>query len=69
VFKSLTWMRGIGATLFFFGGVIPLTWFIVSRIRSLKTPTDALVELDTPLEDNPIQSENHLQPEEEIVAV
>ncbi|NUQ24142.1 MAG: cbb3-type cytochrome c oxidase subunit I [Saprospiraceae bacterium] len=69
VFKSLTWMRGIGATLFFFGGVIPLTWFIVSRIRSLKTPTDTFASIDTPLENNPIQSENHLKPEEETIAV
>jgi len=39
VFKSLTWLRGIGASVFFFGGVIPLTWFIVSRINSLKSKT------------------------------
>jgi len=36
VFESLTWLRGIGASVFFFGGVIPLTWFIVSRVNSLK---------------------------------
>ena len=36
VFESLTWLRGIGASVFFFGGVIPLTWFIVSRVSSLK---------------------------------
>jgi len=35
-FETLTWLRGIGATLFFFGGVIPLAWFMVSRMRSLK---------------------------------
>ena len=35
-FETLTWLRGIGATLFFFGGVLPLCWFIVSRGRSLK---------------------------------
>lgn len=35
-FHSLTWMRGIGATMFFFGGVLPITWFIVSRARNLK---------------------------------
>lgn len=39
VFKSLTWLRGIGASVFFFGGVIPLTWFIVSRINSIKAKT------------------------------
>ncbi|MBK6814334.1 MAG: cbb3-type cytochrome c oxidase subunit I [Saprospiraceae bacterium] len=35
-FQSLTWLRGIGASVFFFGGVIPLTWFIVSRIMHLR---------------------------------
>ncbi len=29
-------MRGIGATLFFFGGVIPLAWFMATRWVSLK---------------------------------
>jgi nitric oxide reductase subunit B len=46
VFKSLTWLRGIGATVFFFGGVIPLTWFIVSRIRSLKVKAHTIEEMD-----------------------
>lgn len=36
VFESLTWLRGIGATLFFLGGVIPLAWFMLSRSRGLK---------------------------------
>jgi nitric oxide reductase subunit B len=35
-FETLTWLRGIGATVFFFGGVLPLCWFIVSRGNSLK---------------------------------
>jgi len=35
-FEALTWMRGIGATLFFFGGVIPLAWFMATRWVSLK---------------------------------
>ncbi len=35
-FESLTWMRGIGATVFFFGGVLPLTWFIVRKGLKLK---------------------------------
>jgi nitric oxide reductase subunit B len=30
-FESLTWMRGIGATIFFLGGVIPLMWFMATR--------------------------------------
>ncbi len=36
MFESLTWMRGIGASLFLFGGVVPLTYFITSRGKSLK---------------------------------
>ncbi len=61
-FKALTWLRGIGATLFFFGGVIPLTWFIVSRIRSLKTPSETPIYF----EDVPAEStmENKTLPEE-----
>lgn len=35
-FEALTWMRGIGATLFFFGGVIPLAWFMATRWNALK---------------------------------
>ncbi len=46
IFKSLTWMRGIGAVVFFFGGVIPITWFIVSRWNSLKTKTADILEMD-----------------------
>ena len=35
-FQSLTWLRGIGASIFFFGGVVPLAWFVVSRAGDLK---------------------------------
>jgi nitric oxide reductase subunit B len=35
-FLTLTWLRGIGASIFFFGGVIPLTWFVITRINSMK---------------------------------
>lgn len=35
-FETLTWLRGIGATLFFVGGTIPLAWFMVTRMGSLK---------------------------------
>ncbi len=38
VFQSLTWLRGIGIGLFVVGGVAPLTWFLVTRWRSLKAP-------------------------------
>ncbi|MCZ2130713.1 MAG: nitric-oxide reductase, partial [Bacteroidia bacterium] len=46
VFNSLTWLRGIGATVFFFGGVIPLTWFIVKSIGKLKDPASSVEEMD-----------------------
>lgn len=36
VFKSFTWLRGIGASIFFFGGVIPLAWFVITRIGAVK---------------------------------
>lgn len=54
-FEGLTWLRGIGATLFFLGGVIPLAWFMVSRFRSLKAPrTDLHIEdLDGPEDEAP----------------
>ncbi len=35
-FETLTWLRGIGATVFFFLGVTPMAWFVVSRFASLK---------------------------------
>jgi nitric oxide reductase subunit B len=35
-FQNLTWMRIVGGSLFVIGGVIPLSWFIVSRSSSLK---------------------------------
>ncbi len=51
IFETLTWLRGVGASIFFFAGVIPLTWFIVSRARSLKPPSEAVEELDPTPED------------------
>ncbi|HMW76056.1 MAG TPA: cbb3-type cytochrome c oxidase subunit I, partial [Saprospiraceae bacterium] len=45
-FHQLTWMRGVGATLFFFGGVLPITWFIVSRARYLKSSTNTIEGMD-----------------------
>ena len=46
IFESLTWLRGIGASLFLFGGVVPLTYFIVSRARSLKKSAETVSELN-----------------------
>ena len=46
-FESLTWLRGIGATVFLFGGVIPLALFIATRINRLKkTTTLETVDID-----------------------
>lgn len=53
VFKTLTWMRGIGASVFFFGGVIPLAWFIVSSVRSLKKASDTVYEFEEFPSDGP----------------
>jgi nitric oxide reductase subunit B len=37
-FQTMTWMRSIGGVIFLFGGVIPLLWFLLSRIRYVKKP-------------------------------
>lgn len=47
IFHSLTWLRGIGATVFVFAGVIPLTWFIVRGIFNLKSKARFIEEMDT----------------------
>jgi nitric oxide reductase subunit B len=31
LFQTLTWLRAVGGVLFFFGGVLPLAWFMLSR--------------------------------------
>jgi len=46
VFQTLTWMRGFGIVLFVLGGVIPLTWFMVSRwfhLRPAQSPQEQFV--------------------------
>jgi nitric oxide reductase subunit B len=64
IFNSLTWLRGIGATVFFAGGVIPLTWFIVSRVKSLKSKARSIEEMDP----QPVSINKHeVVPEEEMV--
>ncbi len=35
-FQTFTWLRMAGGALFTLGGVIPLTWFVISRRRGLK---------------------------------
>lgn len=39
IFQSLTWLRIIGGSLFFLTGVLPLLFFILTRIRDLKKAT------------------------------
>ena len=40
LFQALTWARIVGGTMFVFGGVLPLAWFMVTRAAALK-PFDA----------------------------
>jgi nitric oxide reductase subunit B len=35
VFRTFTLFRTVGGVLFLFGGVVPLTWFVLSRARRL----------------------------------
>ena len=53
-FKTLTWLRGVGASVFFFGGVIPLTWFIVTRVRSLKSGSNTVDGIEVLTKEEPI---------------
>ena len=36
-FQVLTWARVVGGALFVLGGVLPLAWFFLSRLGSLRT--------------------------------
>jgi nitric oxide reductase subunit B len=36
-FRSLTWMRSIGVVWFIAGGVLPIAWFLVTRLTKLRT--------------------------------
>lgn len=64
IFKNLTWLRGIGATVFFVGGVSPLTWFIVSRWKSLKVEAANIEEMDEANLLNNEKVENEIEYEE-----
>lgn len=61
IFNKLTWMRGIGASVFFFGGVLPLTWFIVASVRSLKKSVNDVSQMD--------RSELMVVTQEEVIEV
>jgi len=43
IWQSLTWLRSLGGSLFLFGGVLPLVWFVLSRGRSLVPEADMAV--------------------------
>ena len=45
---QLSWLRGVGAAVFFFGGVLPLVWFMVSRWFRLKPAQDATERVVVP---------------------
>ncbi len=45
-FQILTWMRAVGGSVFFFGGVIPLFYFMLTRINSLKAAAPGHVTAD-----------------------
>ena len=63
MFETLTWLRGIGATVFFLGGVIPITWFMLTRWSSLK-PAVATVESLDDLPDKPSLGKERPSPAE-----
>ena len=63
IFNSLTWLRGIGATVFFLGGVLPLTWFIVRSVGRLKDPASGIEEMDI------LTLSTKEEPEEELETV
>jgi nitric oxide reductase subunit B len=42
VWKTLTYMRSLGGTLFIVGGVLPLMWLFVSKIGKLRAETPEL---------------------------
>jgi nitric oxide reductase subunit B len=45
-FQVLTWMRAVGGSVFFFGGVIPLFYFMMTRLNSLKAAAPGHVSED-----------------------
>lgn len=39
IFKTLTYLRSLGGSVFIFGGLLPLIWFVLSRASQLKSET------------------------------
>ncbi len=46
-FQTFTWMRAVGGGIFVVGGVVPLVWFMLSRLGSLHEASDIIVSEDT----------------------
>jgi nitric oxide reductase subunit B len=46
-FQTLTWLRIIGGSVFLLGGVIPLLWFLITRIGRLKKTEEAISYAET----------------------
>jgi nitric oxide reductase subunit B len=53
-FQVLTWMRAVGGVVFFFGGVIPLFYFMITRLNSLKAAAPGHVSGDPVLKEVPL---------------
>ena len=47
IFKTLTYFRSLGGTVFVFGGLLPLMWFVLSRAKTL-LPEKSLAGPSTP---------------------
>ena len=47
-------MRAIGGVVFFFGGVIPLFYFMITRLNSLKAAVPGHVSGDPVLKEVPL---------------
>jgi nitric oxide reductase subunit B len=60
-FQMLTWMRMVGGAVFFVGGVIPLLYFMITRLNSLKAATpghvsEYQVRTEEPLPESNVQT-------------
>ena len=53
-FQTFTWLRIVGGALFTVGGVIPLTWYIVSMRKRLKERNSQTI--DRPLKDENVST-------------
>lgn len=46
IFHQLTWLRGVGAIMFLFVGVLPLAYFIFTRVKFMKKITQTIELMD-----------------------